>query len=76
MNTFKETIIIYGVIKEDIIEVYVTNTAVGKNNKIEEVKSLEEIEFIINNLIQEEANIKNQKDLFTIEKYILKNKWV
>ena len=68
----KETIIIYGIDKKQFIEIYMTNTYTGENKLINKVYSIDEIELFIQKLQYEEDNIKNQNDLFSVEKYILK----
>ena len=49
-----------------------TNTYTGENKLINKVYSIDEVELLIQKLQYEEDNIKNQNDLFSIEKYILK----
>ena len=71
-DKIKETIIIYGIDKKQFIEIYMTNKYTGENKLINKVYSIDEIELFIQKLQYEEDNIKNQNDLFSIEKYILK----
>lgn len=71
-DKIEETIIIYGIDKKQFIEIYMTNTYTGENKLINKVYSIDEIELFIQKLQYEEDNIKNQNDLFSIEKYILK----
>ena len=71
-DKIKETIIIYGIDKKQFIEIYMTNTYTGENKLINKVYSIDEIELFIQKLRYEEDNIKNQNDLFSVEKYILK----
>ena len=71
-DKIKETIVIYGIDKKHSIEIYITNTYTGENMLIYKIDSINEIELFIEKLKYEENNIKNQEDLFSIEKYILK----
>lgn len=71
-DKIEETIIIYGIDKKQFIEIYMTNTYTGENKLINKVYSIDEIELFIQKLQYEEDNIKNQNDLFSVEKYILK----
>ena len=71
-DKIEETIIIYGIDKKQFIEIYMTNTYTGENKLINKVYSIDEIELFIQKLRYEEDNIKNQNDLFSVEKYILK----
>lgn len=73
-NKIKETITIYGVDRKKSIDIYISNTSTGENILINKINSIEEIDLLINRLINEESNIKNEKDLSSVEKYILKNK--
>ena len=58
--------------EKQFIEIYMTNTYTGENKLINKVYSIDEIELFIQKLQYEEDNIKNQNDLFSVEKYILK----
>lgn len=72
-SKIKETIIIYGVDKKCSIDIYITNTYTGENKLINKISSIDSMDLFIKMLRDKEYNIKNEKDLFSVEKYILKN---
>ncbi|MGL5506941.1 MAG: hypothetical protein ACRDB0_03460 [Paraclostridium sp.] len=72
-NEIKETITIYAIDKKKSIDIYMSNTSTGENILINKISSIEEIDLLIKRLINEESNIKNEKYLSSVEKYILKN---
>lgn len=72
-NEIKETIAIYGIDRKNILDIYITNTYTGENKIINKLTSINDIELVINKLKEKEYDIENQKNLFDVEKYILKN---
>ncbi|MGL4796775.1 MAG: hypothetical protein ACRC1Y_02000 [Paraclostridium sp.] len=72
-NEIKETITIYAIDKKKSIDIYMSNTSTGENILINKISSIEDIDLLIKRLINEESNIKNEKHLSSVEKYILKN---
>ena len=72
-NKIKETIVMYGIDVKNNIDIYIMNTYTGENKLLNKINSINDINLIINKLKEEEINISSQKDLFSAEKYILKN---
>lgn len=72
-DEIKETLVIYGINKKDNIEIYITNTYTGETKLVKKINLINEIDLFIDSLIKEEINIKSENDLFSVEKYILKN---
>ena len=64
----KESLVIYGVKDNKKLKTYITNTMTGDNKLIKEIDNLNEFK---ENILSNESEIKNLKDLVEIEKYIL-----
>lgn len=64
----KESLVVYGIRNNKNLKIYITNTMTGDNKLIKEIDNLNEFK---ENILSNEAKIKDLKDLVEIEKYIL-----
>lgn len=64
----KESLVVYGIRNNKNLKIYITNTMTGDNKLIKEINNLNEFK---ENILSNEAKIKDLKDLVEIEKYIL-----
>lgn len=64
----KESLVVYGIRNNKNLKIYITNTMTGDNKLIKKIDNLNEFK---ENILSNEAKIKDLKDLVEIEKYIL-----